>query len=260
MWLNPPYSVCIEAGRYCNFRCAVCISDSSPEHRNTGDWVTAAIQDINAAFGPIRAVWSGGEPVLIPRIADYVKMSRSLGNANVLVTNASKFIDGLAVDWVDISIYGDNSAAFRAYTLSSTFLTFKKNLHRYSSAYPRVSASFILGIHGSPALRRMADLVLDAGITRLKFHRLSLAGRNTIAAPTSDVDAEIADMTSYLAGRPVSASYTRTKSSDQKRKGYWVVKEPGLFTNSDVAVPLSNSEVVIGAVESYRALNQSLFK
>ena len=106
----------------------------------------------------------------------------------------------------------------------------------------------------------MADLVLDAGITRLKFHRLSLAGRNTIAAPTSDVDAEIADMTSYLAGRPVSASYTRTKSSDQKRKGYWVVKEPGLFTNSDVAVPLSNSEVVIGAVESYRALNQSLFK
>ena len=222
--------------------------------------MTPAIQNINAAFGPIRAVWSGGEPVLVPRIADYIKLSKSLGNANVLVTNGSKFIDGLAVDWVDISIYGDDSAAFRAYTLSSTFAAFRKNLRRYFSAYPRVSASFILGIHGSPALRRMVDLVLEVGITRLKFHRLSLAGRITTVALTSDVDAEIADMESYLNDRAVSASYTRTKSSDQKRKGYWVVKEPGLFTNSDVAVPISNNEAVTAAVDTYLALNQSLFK
>lgn len=259
IWVKSPYSICIEVGRYCNFRCAVCISDSSPDHRDVDDWVGPAIRHINGAFGPIRTVWSGGEPVLLPRIAAYIKLSKSLGNANVLVTNASKFIGDLEVDWVDISVYGDNSTAFRRYTLSSAFEAFKRNLKQYTSAYPRVSASFILGVHGSPALQRMVELVLDAGITRLKFHRLSLAGRNT-ASPTGDGELEVTNMAAYLTGRPVSASYTRTKSSDQKRKGYWVVKAPGLFTNSDVAVPIDNTLAVIGAVDSYRAVNQSLFK
>ncbi|MHB8744519.1 MAG: radical SAM protein [Sulfuricaulis sp.] len=258
-WFSAPYSICIEVGQHCNFRCNVCISDSSPDHRRREDWIVGALVNIGKAFGPVRLVWSGGEPVLYPEILDYIHHSRSLGNANVLVTNASRFIREAPVDWIDISVYGHSKETFEKYTKSSLFETFKRNLYRYSTEYHRVSASFILGLHGSSCLKSMVQMVLDAGVKRLKFHRLSLAGRNDLMQGGETADLEAAAIQAYLNGLPIHASYTRTKSSEHKRKGYWVTKAPGVLTNSDVSISLTNSVEVARAIAGYSSMNKSLF-
>ena len=124
-------------------------------------------------------MWSGGEPTLYPKLRDHLHQSTALGNANVLVTNGSRFIPELPVAWVDFSIYGYLRESFQSFTGSSQFEKVRRNLSLYASTYPRVSGSIVLGVHGVDALKRMADMAIDAGVRRLKFHRLSLAGRNT---------------------------------------------------------------------------------
>ena len=116
LWLSPPFSVCFELGRRCNYRCQICISDSSPDHAGSDGWVPKALANIKNNLGSVRAVWSGGEPTIYRNIRSNIELSSSLGNANVLATNGSKFLSGLAVDWIDISVYGDNAESFERYT------------------------------------------------------------------------------------------------------------------------------------------------
>ena len=259
IWLRAPYSICMEIGRHCNFRCKLCISDSSPAHHQENEWVIPALLNINRAFGPIRAVWSGGEPALYPNLLDYLLRSRALGNANVLVTNASRFIENAAVDWIDISLYGYSTETFRSFTGTSNFKSVERNLVRYCTEYGHVSASFVLGVHGFDALKKMVKIVIDAGVSRLKFHRLSLAGRNETEQGGDSADIEIGELQSYLSDFSVDASFTRTKSSEHKRKGYWVAKPPGVLTNSDIVVPLVETTQLVSAVSNYSSLNRSLF-
>lgn len=260
MWISAPYSVCMEIGQQCNFRCGICISDSSPLHQMETDWVSTALKQINEAFGSVRVVWSGGEPTLALGIEDLIDRSRRLGNCNVLVTNASRFISHIAADWIDISVYGYSNATFERYTNSSLFETFRRNLDRYVTAYPRVSASFILGVHGPAALKAMVRMVLDSGVRRLKFHRLSLAGRNLEDHKGDSASSEVLEIQSYLNHNPVVSSFTRSTSSNHKRKGYWVARYPGVLANCETAIPLDDSSRLVRAIKNNAESNVSLYK
>ena len=254
-----PYSLCMELGQYCNFRCRICISDSGPTAVKCSDWVLPALANLHSTFGPLRIVWSGGEPTIYQDLAILLDKSATLGNSNTLVTNASRFVEGLSVDWIDISIYGYSEESFRKYTSSPLFKVCAKNTRLYANKYPRVSASFVLGVHGVHELKLLADFAVEAGIRRLKFHRLSRAGRIIDQRLEDSTEDEIHALREYLSMLPVDATFTRTKSSNQKRAGYFVAKPPGLLTNSEMAISLNEADQLREGVNKYSMLNRSLF-
>jgi MoaA/NifB/PqqE/SkfB family radical SAM enzyme len=259
-FFGPPYTVCFEVSRRCNFRCNVCISDSSPEQERGGDWVHQAVRHVSAAFGPQRLVWSGGEPTLMLELPGLMEKSRDAGNVNVLVTNASRYLPSLAVDWIDISIYGEDQSSYETFAHTAQFNKVRTNIRRYIEKYPRVSVSFLLGVHGPARLIRMTELALDLGVKRFKFHRLSLAGRRLVSMDGTTHEAEMAVANELLRTRTdVFATYSRSESSDQKRRGYWVAKAPGVLTNSAQSVALDNRDQLRSVVVADRSANRALF-
>ena len=258
-WFAAPYTVCVELSRHCNFRCKLCISDSSPDHEKGGEWVSKALTDIFEAFGAVRIVWSGGEPTLHPNLKQQIQASHELGNANVLVTNASNFIGDAAVDWIDISIYGHSKESVRDFTGVPIFGKIMRNLRLYCSEYERVSASFVLGAHSFAAIKAMIDMAINAGVTRLKFHRLSRTGRNELVHQIDDGSPEAALIQDYLRDLKVEASFSRTSSSEHKRRGYWVAKPPGILTNSEESIALPDKIALANGVNRFNTDNKTIF-
>lgn len=258
--MSPPYTLCIEADRRCNLNCRVCISDSSPRELANDAWIPDALQASAELFGPLRVVWSGGEPMIRPRLGEQLHLSRSLGNRNVVATNATRFLPNLEVDWVDISVYGWSEDTFRAHANGRVrFSTVEANIKRYVASYSRVSASFVLGVFPNLELTHMVEFALDTGIRRLKFHRLSRAGRVPATLTADAIEEQIASMSSLLNGTATSVTFSRSSSSDHKRLGYWVVKPPGLLTNAAVSVVLKNRVAAAATIAEFHSTNRSLF-
>jgi molybdenum cofactor biosynthesis enzyme MoaA len=257
---SAPYTTCIELSQRCNMKCKICISSSSPSMADDTFWVSAALENLTTAFGSLRIVWSGGEPTIHNSIREWINKSSQLGNVNVLVTNATRFIADLPTDWVDISIYGGDAAYFRDYTQSDNFLKHQRNIKLYANSYPRVSASFVLGVHGEKELRKMVEFAVDSGISRLKFHRLSLAGRIE-STPLDSIarDMEVVSVSDLCSKLNVVASFSRAASSDAKRAAYWVAKWPGVLTTSAATIPISERNRVIEGVLETRKGNRSLY-
>ena len=107
-------------------------------------------------------------------------------------------------------------------------------------------------------MKNMVRLAVDSGIRRLKFHRLSLAGRIDLPMVSESVENEVRELREFLDGWPVCASFTRTRSSSQKRLGYWVAKPPGVLTNSDVSARLDSSQEVRDCISQFLSTSKSL--
>jgi hypothetical protein len=182
-----------------------------------------------------------------------------MGNANILATNGSRFIDALQVDWVDISIYAANSHEFTLHTNSRAFVKFKRNLTLYSSSYPRVVANFIVGVHPIDKLKCMMDMAMDSGIFNLKFHRIGVAGRIKHDFIPRQYDEDVEKIKEFLMGKGVRTSFSQSQTSDHKLTGYWVARNPGVLTNSEQIVALDDSIKLREVLSKYCQTNRSLF-
>jgi molybdenum cofactor biosynthesis enzyme MoaA len=258
--MSPPYTLCIEADRRCNLTCRVCISDSSPREAANDSWIADALNTAATLFGPLRVVWSGGEPMIRPKLREQLRLSRLLGNRNVVATNATRLVRGLDLDWVDVSVYGWSEDSFRAHTHGQVrFSTVAANVKRYVQEYPRVSTSFVLGVFPTAELVRMVEFALDSGVQRLKFHRLSHAGRLPDTFSAEAFELQVASMAALLNGRDVCATFSRSSSSDHKRMGYWVVKPPGSLTNAARTVDLKDVAATAATIAEFQSTNRALF-
>lgn len=257
-----PYTLCVEADSLCNLACNVCISNSSPRQQRNDEWINLAIKKIHDLFGPLRIVWSGGEPMLRSELPQQLDLSSSLNNVNVIATNGTKYIPDLKADWIDLSIYGYSESSFQKYTNTKfKFDKIQENLKQYVATYPRVSASFVLGVFENADLLRMVDIAMESGIKRLKFHRLSFNGRFPDGLDDEKLveQARLCKLSLYEAGADVTATFTRSTSSDHKRAGYWVLKAPGRLTNSKKSLSLNDPISIRRELIITQELNRSLF-
>ena len=258
-WMAAPYTICFALSRHCNFECSLCISDSSPRNKIDVDWIEKSLTNINNFIGNIRVVWSGGEPTLHPNLREYVNLSKLMGNANILATNGSKFMEALQVDWVDISIYAATQHDFTLYTNSRSFAKLINNLALYSNSYPRVVANFIVGAYPIDKLKCMIDLIMNSGISNLKFHRIGFTGRIKSDFIPRQYDEEVEKIKEFLIGKNVCASFSQSQSSDHKLTGYWVARSPGVLTNGEQIVALEDSLKLRETLNRYNYINRTLF-
>lgn len=228
--LTYPYSLCLQTSNFCNLRCHYCISNSSPEGAKVGNWIPSALSKVSNLFGPTRIVWSGGEPSLISDITDMIQLSYLAGNANIFTTNATRFIAHSAISWVDISIYGNGDESYKKNTGRPIPSNLWKNIERYVSYYSgKVSVSILIGICSIEETLAICQKAVASGVRKIRFQR----PMSTISydAPSDlSVDETIAELKRRIPNN-VFISFPNSTSSENKRSGYFFIKNGLLISN-----------------------------
>lgn len=176
--LQRPLSVALRVGLYCNSTCRLCLSDSGP-HRSFEPDSFASVLLALSKFGPIRVVWTGGEPLLYP-IGDDLEQSVVLGNFNVISTNltimslTTKL--GHAIFW-DVSLKGWDEESYRIFAGRDAFKQFDRNLRSLFDADFSVGISIRLDEGWSEYLPRMIEYVSQFPIRKLLLLNTLLIGR-----------------------------------------------------------------------------------
>lgn len=127
---SKPLSVCIGTGTRCNLVCAVCSSDSKPRGRFVAHEQLEQLLGWLKQFAPLRLVWSGGEPTLLPQIRALVEASIDHNFHNVVTTNMSAGdpLVGLAGQFsYAVSLYGTDEASYFGFTHRRGFLDFRRH-------------------------------------------------------------------------------------------------------------------------------------
>ncbi|MCB1614835.1 MAG: hypothetical protein KDI30_02370, partial [Pseudomonadales bacterium] len=74
----------------------------------------------------------------------------------------------------------------------------------------------------------------------------------------SNIEDEVAELDEYISGSDVRATFTRTRSSEQKIKGYWVAKD-GCLTNGDKTIDMHRFQDLSRWLTDNGLENRSLF-
>lgn len=225
-----PFNICIQQNRQCNFSCSFCISESSPLGDADTSWVPNSLSRINKMFSYLRIVWSGGEPSLTSSMSKKIEHSKSLGNINVITTNATRLFLDQNLDWIDVTLYGLEDTSYQRNTGRSRAAICWKNLRHYCEYYERrVCVSLLLGIMPVEEYIQIVDLARAIGVSKIRFQRLLSTPK--YSAPTDiQTEALICDLKRAVSN-PSSLSFPNSKNGIQKRNGYLYVKAPGILTN-----------------------------
>lgn len=176
--LQRPLSVALRVGWYCNSTCRVCLSDSGP-HRMFEPYSFSSVLQALSKFGPLRVVWSGGEPLLYP-IGKDLEQSFALGNFNVISTNLTTISLttklGQAIFW-DVSLKGWDEESYQVFTGRDAFKQFDHNLHSLFDADFSVGISIRLDEGWSEYLPKMIKYVSQFPIRKLLLLNTLLIGR-----------------------------------------------------------------------------------
>jgi MoaA/NifB/PqqE/SkfB family radical SAM enzyme len=140
--ISRPLSVAFRLGRYCNLRCSICLSDSGTDRIYNPLSLSSLIEQLSE-FGPLRIVWTGGEPMLYPIEKD-LRISIEKGNFNIINTNLTK-IDkmkdfGKEIVY-DVSIYGFDRTSYLKTTGKDYFNQVEQNLIHLCENRKKVVAS-----------------------------------------------------------------------------------------------------------------------
>lgn len=106
--------LCFRLGNHCNLMCHGCLSNSSP---NVAP-IKTDLQLIKIIFTKLRKVgikkisYSGGEPLLVKRLHDILKLGHISGFRQIVTTNGtllpSKDLSSEFLEYIKISIWGDS--------------------------------------------------------------------------------------------------------------------------------------------------------
>lgn len=193
---------------FCNAHCRFCcVLDilNRPE-LNPGD--EAIVERIRAARaeGCTTLGFTGGEPTVHPKFAEFCRLGRELGFESITInTNGIKFksarwteeVLAAGLSHIDFSIHGDDAALHDAMMdREGAFDAFKRgmeHLRGLMDRYPVVlGATTVVTERNALRLPRIAEMLLDEGIRSLRFKHcfeggegadLALVGRYTEQMP-----------------------------------------------------------------------------
>lgn len=193
---------------FCNAHCRFCcVLDilNRPELNPEDEAIFARIADARAQ-GCTTLGFTGGEPTVHPRFAEFCRRGRELGFESITInTNGIKFksarwteeVLAAGLTHIDFSIHGDDAPLHDAMMdREGAFEAFKRgmeHLRALGERYPVVlGATTVVTARNALRLPKIAEMLLDEGIRSLRFKHcfeggegadLALVGRYTEQMP-----------------------------------------------------------------------------
>ena len=180
--------------RRCNLNCVHCYSDSR-DQMYPGELDDAAARKLIgdlAEFGCPVLLFSGGEPLMHPRLFDYIALAKANGLRPVVSTNGTLIDDDAAkrllesgVGYVGISLDGIEEVNDRFRGKKGAFKAALGGFHACLKHGQKVGLRLTLTKRNVADLEKIFSLIEREGIGRACFYHLAYSGRG---ARLKDVD------------------------------------------------------------------------
>ena len=175
-------------GRRCNLRCVHCYSHSRNEDYQgelTHDEGLRLIDDL-AAFGAPVMLFSGGEPLMRPRIMELIAHARKLGMRAVLSTNGTLITPDVAaqlkefgLSYVGVSLDGLEETNDKFRGMKGAFGLALEGIRNCRAAEIKVGLRFTMNRRNAQDIGGIFDLLEAENIPRVCFYHLVYSGRGS---------------------------------------------------------------------------------
>ncbi|MCL5104096.1 MAG: 12,18-didecarboxysiroheme deacetylase [Armatimonadetes bacterium] len=175
-------------GRRCNLRCVHCYSQSH-DQEYTGELTheegLRLIDDL-ASFGAPVLLFSGGEPLMRPRLFELIAHAREKGMRAVISTNGTLITPDVAgqlkefgLSYVGVSLDGleDTNDRFRG--MKGAFNLALEGIRNCRKAGIKVGLRFTMNRRNVQDIGGIFDLLIQEDIPRVCFYHLVYAGRGS---------------------------------------------------------------------------------
>lgn len=175
-------------GRRCNLRCVHCYSHSHDQEyagELTHEEGLRLIDDL-AAFGAPVLLFSGGEPLMRPRLFELIAHARKLGMRAVLSTNGTLITPDVAaqlkefgLSYVGVSLDGLQETNDRFRGVKGAFKLALEGIRNCRQAGIKVGLRFTMNRRNAQDIGGIFDLLVSEDIPRVCFYHLVYAGRGS---------------------------------------------------------------------------------
>lgn len=258
-WIHSPViSICVRTCYYCNFSCKHCLSKSGITKSRHVDWIYKSLYNLKTLFGPLRLVWSGGEPSLIRELTDLLLLSESFGNINIITTNGTNYVSSPGCHWINYSIYGCTETEYYKNTGSYGEKTIWRNIARSISDGIPTSINLIIGLMSNGSIATIIEKCLMHGVNRIKFHRpLFLSAESTHHKTT--LQSEIDYLKKLMHSTNIIATFPNQPDTPKKDIAYWVLEPTGVMSSKNSKIHTSNSDALLEAAISLKKDHYGIF-
>lgn len=179
-----PLSICIRVTRYCNLQCLYCLSSSGPGLPRGNLAIIEDVLNVLNVFAPIRIVFSGGEPLLFPHLVTILSLSKSIGNVNVVSTNATLSPKTLVdifeyVNWYDISLHGYDRESYAKARGLDLFDKVVENIKILVRMNAYVCINYLLHKENYMELQKALNLFTQLNVSKVRLDHVLRIGYAT---------------------------------------------------------------------------------
>ncbi len=177
--------------RRCNLRCVHCYAQSediSYDNELTHDQSLKMIDDL-AAFGVPVLLFSGGEPLVHPRLAEYAEYAVKKGMRAVISTNGTlitaekaKELKEIGLSYVGISLDGLEETHDKFRGVKGAFKKAMQGIKNCQAAGIKVGLRFTINKRNVHEIPGIFDLLEKMEIPRACFYHLVYSGRGSAIA------------------------------------------------------------------------------
>lgn len=170
----------------CNLSCRHCYaraSDNRPDNMLGSEEANAMLEDL-AAFGVPVLLFSGGEPLLHPRIFEHIERATGLGMRTVLSTNGTlideetaRKLAGTGLSYAGVSIDGLAAANDLFRGSDGAFSRAVEGIRNCRKEGVKTGLRFTITGQNADEASGIFDLIRAEGIPRVCFYHLVYAGR-----------------------------------------------------------------------------------
>ncbi len=174
--------------RRCNLKCVHCYArseDISYDNELTHEQCITMIDDL-AQFGVPVLLFSGGEPLVHPRLVDYAKYAVSKGMRAVISTNGTlitrekaKTLKEIGLSYVGISLDGMEETHDKFRGVKGSFQKVMKAIEYCQDAGIKVGLRFTINKRNVQDIPGVFDLLEQKNIPRACFYHLVYSGRGS---------------------------------------------------------------------------------
>ena len=174
--------------RRCNLKCVHCYAkseDISYDNELTHEQAIAMIDDL-AEFGVPVLLFSGGEPLVHPRLVDYARYAVSKGMRAVISTNGTlitrekaKTLKEIGLSYVGISLDGLEETHDKFRGVKGSFQKAMKAIENCQEAGIKVGLRFTINKRNVQDIPGIFDLLEEKNIPRACFYHLVYSGRGS---------------------------------------------------------------------------------
>ena len=174
--------------RRCNLKCVHCYArseDISYDNELTREQSLAMMDDL-ARFGVPVLLFSGGEPLVHPRLVEYAQYAVSLGMRAVISTNGTlitkekaKILKEIGLSYVGISLDGMEATHDKFRGVKGSFKKAMAAIENCQKAGIKVGLRFTINKRNVKDIPGIFDLLEEKNIPRACFYHLVYSGRGS---------------------------------------------------------------------------------